>query len=230
MQSSAIERGGARPQARPAWSSTSVGDVVIAASSGLLLLGWVAAHMLGVLGALAGRQACNEYAAMLHRAGALLWAMRGVLLLALGLHIMAIARLSLRAWRARARVHGSRPYRSSSWAARSMRVGGGVLLLFIGLHLLHMTTGDLHPAFQPADVYGNLVRGLGSPLVVAGYELAVAALALHLRHGVLALARGFLPGRVLPRDSGNGFALCVGLGVFVGFSIVPLAIVTGVLR
>src|SRR6476620_11631669 len=103
-----------------------------------------------------------------------------------------------------------------------MRVGGGVLLLFIVLHLLHMTTGDLHPAFQAADVYGNLVRGLGSPWVVAGYELAAGALALHLRHGVLALARGFLPTRVLPRAAGSGVARCVGLGVFVGFSLVPL--------
>ena len=76
-------------------------------------------------------------------------------------------------WRARARA--ARAARRACAGARAATLGvahacavGGVLLLaFIVFHVLHLTTGGLHPDFAPGSVYDNLVRGLAATPMVA---------------------------------------------------------------
>lgn len=208
---------------------TSVGLTALAAITGAVLAAWIALHLAGVLGVFAGQQSMDGYAALLHRVPLLLWLQRGVLALAALLHVMAVTRLTARALRARP-VAYVRPRRTSGWAARSMRWTGALLLAFIVLHVLHMTTGTLHPRFVPGAAYQNLVVGLRTPAVALGYAGAALLLGLHLRHGLLALCRGLFAS---PRMRATAYArpaLVLGVLIGAGFALVPLAIASGVLR
>ena len=65
-----------------------------------------------------------------------------------------------------------------------------VIALFIVYHILHLTTGTVHPSFHAnaetheVDVYRNLVDGFQRPLASGIYILAMLAIGLHLSHGL----------------------------------------------
>lgn len=209
------------------WRS-SVGAKALLAASGLWLLGWLVLHMAANLLVFSGAPALDGYAAALRRVPALLWAVRGVTLLALGVHVALVVTLLRRARRARGERRIEKR-RASTIAARTMRVGGVGLLVFLVLHLLHLTFGTLHPAFDPARVHANLTIGLAAPLIAAGYALAALLVGLHAAHGLWAA------GRSLGLSAASGlsrrplvFALGATLGI--GFAIVPIAVALGWVR
>jgi succinate dehydrogenase / fumarate reductase, cytochrome b subunit len=65
-----------------------------------------------------------------------------------------------------------------------MRWGGVIILLFVVYHILHFTTGTVHPDFEYASVYANVVIGFQSVPVSLVLPVAVGALSLHLYHGL----------------------------------------------
>jgi succinate dehydrogenase / fumarate reductase, cytochrome b subunit len=81
-----------------------------------------------------------------------------------------------------------------------------------------------------ADAYYNLVTGFQNPLIVAVYLIAVAALALHLFHGVWSMFQS------LGLNSPNvdrlirGLALASAVVLFLGFAAVPLGVMAQILR
>ena len=75
------------------WRS-SIGGKVTMAVTGLLLFGFVVAHLLGNLQLLKGPEAINSYAKMLHDLGPLLWVARLGLLAIFVLHVVTAIRLS----------------------------------------------------------------------------------------------------------------------------------------
>jgi succinate dehydrogenase / fumarate reductase cytochrome b subunit len=99
-----------------------------------------------------------------------------------------------------------------------------VLALFVIYHILHMTTGTLHPLFSHSDVYTNMVLGLRVPWVAAIYLVAVAALGLHLYHGMWSVFQSL--GFASPGISPVRRRLATGIAIFVyiGFTAIPLAI------
>ena len=167
----------------PLYRST-IGKKVIMAVTGLIMVGFVVVHMLGNLQAFQGPERINAYSAFLHSTGELLWVARTVLLVAVILHIDAAVQLTRIAHAARPLPYAERRPQVSTLASRTMRWGGVVLVAFIVFHILHMTTGTVHPSFAAGDVYHNLVTGLRVWPVAIFYLLAMAALGLHLYHGV----------------------------------------------
>src|SRR5262245_10247344 len=137
------------------WSSgwsfgrSTVGRKALAALSGLMLAVWVALHLLGNLTLFAGPAAADGYAAALRRAPLLLWAARAGLIAAAIVHVATVASLARtgRAARPRRTEHHA-DARPARLAARAMRAGGVLLLIFIAYHLLHLTFGVVHPAFH----------------------------------------------------------------------------------
>ena len=79
-----------------------------------------------------------------------------------------------------------------------MRLTGPLLLAFIVFHVLHLTTGTVHPDYHEEDVYQNLISGLSVVWVSVVYVLAMAMLGFHLWHGVWSLFQtlGGEPGAV----------------------------------
>ena len=111
------------------------------------MIGFVLGHMLGNLQVFDGPARLNGYSAFLHGTGELLWLVRAVLLAAVILHIDAAVSLTRIAHAARPIGYAERRPQVSTLASRTMRWGGVLLAAFIVFHILHMTTGTLHPAF-----------------------------------------------------------------------------------
>ena len=74
----------------------------------------------------------------------------------------------------------------STWAARTMRWGGVLLLVFIVLHIMHFTSPGWKPdgGFVKSDVYANIVTSFRIWWVTLFYVVAMIALGLHLYHGI----------------------------------------------
>jgi succinate dehydrogenase / fumarate reductase cytochrome b subunit len=151
--------------------------------------------MIGNLKMYLGAEHMNEYAHFLRAVGApaapegsLLWIARLVLIVAVVLHIHSAYTLTMMNRDARPIAYqGGRDYVKASYASRTMRWGGVILLLFIIYHILHLTTGTVHNNFVKDDAYHNVVTGLRVWWVAAFYILANLALGLHLYHGVWAM-------------------------------------------
>lgn len=210
---------------------TAIGKKVVMAVTGLIGIGFLIGHMAGNLLAFAGAEELNAYAHFLQSTGELLWILRLVLIAAVVLHVIAAVQFTLQSRAARPVGYVKREPQVSTLASRTMRWGGVLLLVFIILHILHFTTGDWQPSgsFVKADVYGNVVSSFRIWWVTLFYVAAMIALGLHLYHGAWASVRSI----GLSQPSGNPRHRTVALGIalllWIGFTIVPLAVFIGLI-
>ncbi|MGH3632370.1 MAG: hypothetical protein ACRDRL_33665, partial [Sciscionella sp.] len=115
---------------RTFWSTT-IGKKAVMAVSGLILVLFLLAHMLGNLKIFFGAADFNGYAAWLRRIGEpvlhnawFLWILRVVLFLAVVAHITAAGQLSTRDRRARPVRYAHGPRLKATFATSTMRWGG----------------------------------------------------------------------------------------------------------
>jgi len=211
------------------WQST-VGRKALVAVSGLVLWIWVVLHVLGNLTMFSGAAAIDGYAAALRRVPAGLWTARAGLATAALVHIAGVVSLARASRAAQPRYSMAAPRTPSALAARTMRVGGALLLAFVGYHVLHLTAGVLHPGFTPGRVYDNVVVGLRPAWVAAVYVAAAALLGLHLFHGLWAAVRslGLRPEAAAGRRRPAAAVLAGAMAA--GFAAVPIAVLAGWLR
>jgi succinate dehydrogenase / fumarate reductase cytochrome b subunit len=209
---------------------STIGRKIVMAVSGIVLVVYVVGHMTGNLLAFQGRARLDGYAHFLQSSAPILWTVRTVLLLATILHIHSAYSLTRDARAARPAGYARRDVLISTVGSRTMRWGGVLLLVFIVYHILHFTTGTVHPDFVRGQVYDNLVTGLRVPAVAVFYLLAMLALALHLSHGAWSLFQTL--GLTHPRlERGRrGLAVVLAIVVPAGFAAIPLAVLLGWLR
>jgi succinate dehydrogenase / fumarate reductase cytochrome b subunit len=133
------------------WSflRSTIGMKVLMALSGFFLFGFVVEHMLGMLLFFQGPDPLNGYGRLLHASPLFLWTVRSLLLLAVGAHIWTAAVLFLRQWVARPVGYRRRQSRTFSYAARTMKYSGPLVLAFVFFHLAHLTWG--WPTWPPAS-------------------------------------------------------------------------------
>ncbi|MBK9755748.1 MAG: succinate dehydrogenase cytochrome b subunit [Nannocystis sp.] len=196
---------------------SSIGLKFVMGATGVVLVGFILAHMAGNLQIYLGSDVFNHYAQTLKGTPPLLWTVRIVVLSAVLLHIASAWRLTQKNWAARPQAYASpRRYDRTSYAALFMRGSGLVVLAFIIFHLLHFTIGTIqHEHFvlhevlrgdvwvreenvkilasvpehmQRHDAYSMFVRGFQNPIIAGSYILANLLLGRHLSHGV---ASGF---------------------------------------
>lgn len=216
---------------------TMVGKKVVMAVTGFILVGFVVAHMLGNLKVFLGAKAIDTYAAFLREIGEpllpyslLLWVARIILLTSVVLHIVAAVELTAMNWTARPDGYLDKQSLATTYASRTMRWSGVILALFVVYHLLHLTVGAV--GFKPGEfehlsVHRNLVAGFSVWYVSLFYILAMAALCLHLDHGVWSMFQslGLCNARLTPAL--RALSRAVGLVVFAGFISVPVAVLAG---
>lgn len=218
-------------------ATSTVGQKVAMAVTGYLFVGFVLAHMLGNLKVFEGPEKFNAYAEFLREVGAplfghgqLLWALRILLVVALVVHVAAALSLTRRSRAARPVRYRHAPHLEFSAASRTMRWGGVALFLFVIYHLMHMTWGSAHTHFVPGDAYHNFVAGFRAWPVTGAYAAAMAALGLHVYHGVWS---GFQTmGANHPRYSRARRPLAAVLAVVLvaGFMTGPVAVLAGWVR
>jgi succinate dehydrogenase / fumarate reductase cytochrome b subunit len=211
---------------------TTVGKKVVMAVSGLILFGFVVGHMIGNLQVFLGAAALDHYAVFLREFGhgGALWIARATLLAAVILHIWAATALALTSNAARPIGYRQHAWRESTYASRTMRWSGPILLLFVIYHLLHFTTGTVHPDFVHGSVYHNVITGFQSLPVSLFYILAQLALGLHLYHGIWSMLHTL--GLSHPRYDGlrSRFSTLFALIVTVGNISIPIAVLTGAVK
>jgi succinate dehydrogenase / fumarate reductase cytochrome b subunit len=211
---------------------TTIGKKVAMAVSGLIVVGWLFAHMLGNITIFAGPEAVNKYAAILRENPPILWGQRIVMLAAIGVHIHAAFALWAVNNDARPRSYHQRKNQATDYAALTMRYGGITILLFIFYHIAHLTLGQtahLGYEFDAQNVYANVVLGFSNPIVAGFYLLAQAALSLHLYHGIWSLTQTL--GVEHPRFDKlrKGAAVALTAIIVLGFVSIPVAVQLGTL-
>jgi succinate dehydrogenase / fumarate reductase, cytochrome b subunit len=210
---------------------SSIGSKVLMALSGIGLVLFAIMHMLANLQVYSGPDAINGYAKSLRLFGPWLWVARGGLLLLALVHIGTAASLVVRNRRARPERYRYEDYRTTTFAARTMAVGGTVLLVYLIYHLSHFTFQVTDPAYQTFvddlgrhDVYRMVVTGFSKKWVSFFYIFAVAVLCAHLAHGIPSFLQtlGLRHPRYTPTLNTLGVTIAVLL--FVGYAAVPVGV------
>lgn len=212
------------------WNSTP-GKKVVMGVTGLIMIGFLVVHMLGNLQAFQGPAKLDGYGAMLHGPlHELTLLIRVVLLVSLVLHVVAAIQLTLLDRAARPAGYARKVAQAATPASRTLRVGGVLLLVFIIYHLLHFTTGQLHPDFIEGSVYHNLVSGLDRPLVAVFYLISMVGIGLHVYHGAWSSFRSLGVSASKPNPLHRPVASTLAVVVWLGFSVIPVAVLLGWLR
>ena len=215
---------------------SSVSLKILMAVTGLMLVGFLFAHMLGNLKIFVGAESFDHYAEWLRALGTpllpetwYLWIQRAVLTLAVIGHIAAATILARRARRARPVRYAHRPKVQGSYAARTMRWGGVIVLLFVIYHILDLTTGTLNPIGDKAHPYANVVADFapGRWYVTLFYTLAIVAVGLHLRHGIFSAVRTLGQRTARGERLARAAALTLAVVLVAGYLSVPFAVLTG---
>ena len=236
---------------------TTIGRKFLMAVSGVVLIVFIIAHLVGNLQVFESPDRMNGYAFFLHDLGPTLWIWRTILLLCAVVHIWAATVLALEDRKAR----GDAPYRMNRWleatfASRYMRWTGYVVLAFLVYHLAQFTWGAVQtstfkanlPAYtmstdykvmgltavkagtQVLDVRTMVIRGFENVPVAIFYIIAVGLLSLHLMHGGESLFQtfGWRDERWAPALRAVVHVLC--LAYFLGNLAIPGAVIAGYLK
>ncbi len=216
---------------------SSLGKKFVMAVTGIILFGFVFAHMVGNLKMFQGEEKLNSYAHFLREVGSplfaqgqLLWIVRLVLLASVILHIVAAYQLTRMSQRSRPVAYARRRDVQASYSSRTMRWGGVIILLFVIYHLLHFTFGTAHPSFIRENVYQNVVSGFQVWYVSLFYILAMLVLGMHLRHGLWSMFQTLGLNNKRWNSLLRGFATIFAVLVVVGNVSVPVAVLAGFLR
>jgi len=224
---------------------SSLGKKYIMAVTGCALFLFVIGHLVGNLQVFLGQEAINRYGHFLQSNPELIWPARLTLLLMVGLHIWSATRISLENKAARPVEYAVYQPVGSSYASRTMLVGGSIVFVFIIYHLLHYTaqvqylnfTGQNFAVFMeklpgqvPAerhDIFKMMVVGFSNPLVSGFYVLGLALLCLHLSHGASSMFQSLGWKNEACRPLLDNAARVVAVAIFLGYTSIPVAILCG---
>ena len=206
--------------------SSSILKKQLVAATGLLLCGFLAAHLAGNLLLFAGPRAFNIYA---HRLTStpLIYVAEAVLALLFLVHAGLAVRLAVGNVRARGRRYAlKRSAGGSTVASSTAPWTGAVILVFVVLHVRALKFGPVYLATYGdetvRDLHRTCVEYFADPLAVAWYLVAMAAMGLHAWHGLWSAVQslGIGDGRfdAKARLLSRCFAVCAG----AGFSILPI--------
>ncbi|MFE1994947.1 succinate dehydrogenase [Streptomyces parvulus] len=220
--------------ARTVWDST-VGKKTVMAVSGLVMLLYLVAHMIGNLKIFFGPEEINHYAHWLRTVGEpfmhyewTLWLIRVVLVVAVVAHATSAYQLSRRDIGARPTKYANRKA-GRSFATRTMRWGGVILGLFIVWHILDLTTGTVHPGgYEHLHPYQNIIDTFSTWYGNVVYIVAVVALGFHVRHGLWSAAQTLGVGSRSRDRALKTVANVLALLLTAGFVAVPVGVMTGV--
>ena len=221
---------------------SSVGKKFVMAISGFALFLFVVGHMVGNLQIFLGPEKLNAYGSFLQNNVEILWFARIGLLVMVGLHIWSAIKLSAENKAARPVAYANYKVVAASYASRTMLMSGLIIFCFIVYHLLHYTVQipevnlkatdfkTLHDAKERHDIYRMMIIGFSHPVVSGFYVLGVGLLALHLSHGISSMFQslGWRKRTYVPLL--DGMAKAAAIVLFLGYSAIPVAVLTGFLK
>jgi succinate dehydrogenase / fumarate reductase, cytochrome b subunit len=218
--------------------STAVGKKYAMALSGIAMMGYVLAHMIGNLKMYLGPEDINHYGEFLRELlvplaprTVVLWILRIGLLGALVLHVHAAYSLTVLNREARSvKYQSERDYQVANFASRTMRWTGIIVLLFVFWHLADLTWGWVNPGYVRGDVYRNVDATLSRLPVAVLYIVANIALGVHLYHGAWSLFQSMGWNRPRFNQWRRGFAIGFATLIVVGNVSFPIAVLAGIVE
>ena len=180
---------------------SSIGKKYFMAVTGLALVGFIIVHLLGNLTLYAGAEQFNNYAWTLHSLGPTLWVAEIGLIAIFLVHIVVAAGIHTYKYKARGGFsrYGHAQHSKGGGShynifSRGMIVTGGVLLVFLIIHIMHFKFGLFSPAeiadksttidgVEGGDLYARVAHAFTNPLWVIFYVVVMLFLGGHLRHG-----------------------------------------------
>ena len=215
--------------------TNSVAKKAVMAVSGIIMLLYLVAHVVGNLKVFAGRESFNSYSEWIRTVGepavphqTVLTIVRIVLLVAVVAHFWAAASLWRQARNARPERYVTKKPVAQSYASRTMRWGGVIVLLFIVYHILDLTVGTVNPDGTGSTPYDRLVASFSNPFITAFYVLALVLLGMHLRHGIWSATQTLGQSNRRRERTVNAFALLFSTGLIAAFLIVPVSVLLGI--
>ncbi|MFD2092018.1 succinate dehydrogenase cytochrome b subunit [Blastococcus deserti] len=215
--------------------TSSVFKKIVMAVSGIILVLYLIAHMIGNLKAFSGRDEFNHYSEWLRTIGnpalpgaTALWIIRIVLLVAVAAHIWAAVSLWRQAKRARPQGYVKKKSVAQSYASRTMRWGGVIIAAFVIWHLLDLTWGTVNSAGD-ASPYDRLVASFSNPVSTAFYAIAVILVGMHLRHGIWSATQTLGQSNRRREVTVNYAATAIATVLTLGFLLVPFSVLFGLI-
>ena len=209
------------------WQST-IGKKIAMAVSGILLVGFLASHVVSNLSIFSNPEHLDAWGRFLRSTGPLLWIARGGLIALAAVHIIAALQLIDRDASARPEGYARPGQAGSRWLALGMRAGGVLLVVFLVIHLANLTWGRWHPGYVEGKVGQNVIVLFSAwHGMAAFYIVAMAALGLHLGHGVWSFFQTMGWNHPAWNASRRVVAVLLAIGIAGGFALIPLAIAMG---
>jgi succinate dehydrogenase / fumarate reductase cytochrome b subunit len=179
------------------------------AVTGIVLVIFVTAHLVGNLQIFAAPDRINGYAHFLRSLGPVLWAVRTILVACVAIHVWSAVTLHIENYRARGwEKYGVNRWLAAAVASRYMRSTGVVVGAFVVYHLMQFTFGTGGTPFKAGlapwtmlanarefglplaakgevvdDVYSMVFLGFSNAYVSVFYVIAIGLLSFHLWHG-----------------------------------------------
>ncbi len=219
--------------------TSTLGKKYIMAVTGFFLFAFVVGHLVGNLQIFGGPEMINRYGHFLQSNLELVWPVRLVLLTFLVLHVWSAITLSLENNAARPVDYEVYRPLGSTYASRTMLVGGIIVFVFIVYHLLHYTvqvqyinlTGQSFTTFvdleKRHDIFKMMVVGFSNIWVSAFYILGIGLLCLHLSHGASSMFQSLGWRNEAYRPFLEKAACVVAVLIFIGYISIPVAILLG---
>ncbi len=220
---------------RRAWT-TSVFIKQLMAISGFIFVFFLLFHSYGNLKMFLGQEAYDHYAHWLKEEafvpifphGGFIWVFRAAMLLMLLIHLYAAAYTWKRSRRARSTRYVVKKSVTDSYAARTMRMSGVLILFLFVFHILHFTTGTVRTGFTvDSTPYERMVASFNSPLLVIVYAIFVGLACIHVSHGFWSMFQTLGWVRPATRKPMIVLSGLVGAIIFVMFMAPPIAIAAG---
>jgi len=208
--------------------ASSIGRKQVVAVTGLILIGFLIGHLAGNLIIFLGPLAFNAYAEKLSHLRPGLYIVEFGLLGIFIVHIYMTATLILDNIKARGsgyRVKQTQGERS--WAARLMPYTALAILAFVVWHLLDFTFVDKTGprsmiGAQSLGLYGIVYNSFTDPFHSTLYIIAMAAIGLHLCHGVESCLQTFGFNNDSNMRTVRTFSQWFAIVISVGFSAIPV--------
>jgi succinate dehydrogenase / fumarate reductase cytochrome b subunit len=119
-------------------------------------------------------------------------------------------------------------YVQATVSGRWMLQTGALLLLFVAVHIPHLTTGTLDAArFSHGAVYENLQRAFAQSSFAAFYLLAMLVLGFHLYHGAWSAFQSLGLDNPDRNRALRRMALVIAIALPMAFASVPIAFFVG---
>ncbi|MDA1354090.1 MAG: succinate dehydrogenase cytochrome b subunit [bacterium] len=211
-------------------SIPSIRKKQIIAVTGVMLFGFLLAHLSGNFLIFKGPEALNAYAQFLHDLGPVLWGMRIGLIAAFVLHMFFTALVvveNVKARKARYAVTKDQG-EHRTLLVRLMPYTGVTIFAYLIFHLLDFTFVEKTGFINGVDygLYGLVVNTLSNPIHGGLYIIAMLAIGVHLAHAMQSVVQTFGFANKCIRPKLVQASMVIGFGIALAYCAIPIYLIS----